>query len=100
MIMGNIGRQVGLNNLEMKNIRDAKIAIIKKVRPDMRLDGKSNAYINGAFESARKAIKSNKTKGTSYQKRQMFNKDSSDVRTERNSAESARDRMIKRMYKK
>ena len=101
LIMGNIGRQVGLNNLEMKDIRDAKIAIIKKVRPDMRLDGKSNAYINGAFESARKAIKAKKVKDTSYQKRQMFNKDSRDVeKEERNTAESARDRMIKRLYKK
>lgn len=101
LIMGNIGRQVGLNNLEMKDIRDAKIAIIKKVRPEMRLDGKSNAYINGAFESARKAIKAKKVKDTSYQKRQMFNKDSRDAeKVERNTAESARDRMIKRLYKK
>ena len=100
MIMGNIGRQVGLKNLEMKDIRDAKIAIIKKVRPDMRLDGKSDAYINGAFESARKTIKASKTKDTSYQKRQMFNKDSRDEKVEKNSAEDARERMIARMYKK
>ena len=100
MIMGNIGRQVGLKNLEMKDLRDAKIAIIKKVRPDMRLDGKSDAYINGAFESARKTIKASKTKDTSYQKRQMFNKDSRDEKVEKNSAEDARERMIARMYKK
>jgi len=100
MIMGNIGRQVGLKNLEMKDIRDAKVAIIMKVRPDMRLDGKSDAYINGAFESARKTIKAKKVKDTSYQKRQMFNADSRDTKAEKNTAESARDRMIKRMYKK
>jgi len=101
MIMGNIGRQVGLKNLEMKDIRDAKIAIIKKVRPDMRLDGKSDAYINGAFESARKTIKEKKSKGVEYQKRQMFNKDSRDVvRVERSSAMDARQRMIERQKNK
>ena len=101
MIMGNIGRQIGLKNLEMKDIRDAKIAIIKKVRPDMRLDGKSDAYINGAFESARKTIKEKKAKGVEYQKRQMFNKDSRDVvRTERSSAMDARQRMIERQKNK
>lgn len=101
MIMGKIGREVGLKNLEMKDIRSAKVAIIKAVRPDMRLDGKSDAYINGAFESARKSIKAKKAKGVAYQKRQMFNKDSRDVvKAESNSAMDARARMIERQKNK
>ena len=101
MIMGKLGREVGLKNLEMRNIRDAKIAIIKAVRPDMRLDGKSDAYINGAFDNARKSIKEKASKGTAYQKRQMFNKDSRDEsKVEKYSAMDARARMIERQKNK
>ena len=101
MIMGKIGRDVGLKNLEMKSIRDAKCAVINAVRPDMRLDGKSDAYINGAFESARKSIKAKKAKGVEYQKRQMFNKDSRDVaKSDNSSAMDARARMIERQKNK
>ena len=101
MIMGKIGREIGLKNLEMKDLRSAKIAIINAVRPDMRLDGKSDAYINGAFESARKSIKAKKAKGSAYQKSQMFNKDSrDDVKVEKYSAMDARARMIERQKNK
>lgn len=96
LMMGKLGRQVGLKNLEFKDLKSAKIDIIKAVRPDMRLDGKSDAYINGAFDNARKSIRARKVKDTSYQKRQMFNKDSRDVRVEKNSATAARNRMIER----
>ena len=100
MLLGAIGRSVGVNNLEYKSIRDAKIAIVKAVRPDMRLDGRSDAYINGAFDNARKSIKAKKVKDTSYQKRQMFNKDSRDEKVEKNSAMDARQRMIERQKNK
>ena len=100
MMMGQLGRQVGLKGLEYKDLKAAKIAIVKAVRPDMRLDGKSDAYINGAFDNARKSIKERKAKGVSYQKRQMFNKDSRDVETESGSALDARKRMIERLANK
>ena len=101
MIMGKIGRDVGIKGLEMKSLRDAKVAIIKAVRPDMRLDGKSDAYINGAFDNARKSIRARKAKGVSYQKRQMFNTDSRSVsRVNKDSAMSARQRMIERQKNK
>ena len=100
ILMGKIGRQVGLKNLEMKDIRSAKIAIVKAVRPDMRLDGKSDAYINGAFDNARKSIRARKVKDTNYQKRQMFNKDSRDTKVEDSSAAGARQRMIERLNNK
>lgn len=97
MMMGRLGRQVGLKNLEYKDIKAAKKAIIKAVRPDMRLDGKSDAYINGAFDNAKKSIRARAKKGTSYQKRQMFNKDSRDVGIDKDSAAVARQRMIERL---
>ena len=100
MIMGKLGRQVGLKNLEYKDLKSAKIAIVKAVRPDMRLDGKSDAYINGAFDNAKKSIRARKAKGVSYQKRQMFNKDSRDVEVQSGSAMDARRRMIERLANK
>lgn len=100
MLMGAIGRQVGVKGLEYKSIKAAKVAVIKAVRPELRLDGKSDAYINGAFNSARAAIKARKTKGTDYQKRQMFNNDSRENKVAKNSAMGARQRMIARLNKK
>lgn len=100
MMMGRLGRQVGLKNLEYKDLKSAKIAIVKAVRPDMRLDGKSDAYINGAFDNAKKSIRARAKKDTSYQKRQMFNKDSRDVGINKDSAAGARQRMIERLRNK
>lgn len=101
MMMGKLGRQVGLKNLEFKDIKSAKIAIVKAVRPDMRLDGKSDAYINGAFDNARKSIKARKAKDTSYQKRQMFNNDSREVvDVDKRSAADARKQMVERQHNK
>ena len=99
MMMGKLGRQVGLKNLEFKDLKSAKIAIVKAVRPDMRLDGKSDAYINGAFDNAKKSIRARKAKGVSYQKRQMFNQDSRSSGIEKDSAAGARQRMIERLNK-
>jgi len=99
MIMGNLGRKVGINGLEYKDIKSAKKAIIHKVNPDMRLDGKTDSYIDSAFNMARAEIKRNSVKGTASQKKQMFNKDSR-VETVDNSASAARNRMIAKQLKK
>lgn len=99
--LGELGEKVGLKGLARKSVKDAKKAIILAVRPDMRLDGKSDVYINSAFDMARKAIKARSVKDTAYQKKQMFNKDSVDMSVkDENSADAARDRMIARMQKK
>lgn len=99
--LGELGEKVGLKGLARKSVKDAKKAIILAVRPDMRLDGKSDVYINSAFDMARREIKSRNVKDTAYQKKQMFNKDSVDVsKKDENSAVAARDRMIARMQKK
>ena len=72
--MGKLGEAVGIRGLEHKSIGYAKRAIVKKVRPGIRLDGKSDAYINACFDMAKSEIKKNSKKDTSYQKRQMFNR--------------------------
>jgi len=94
----NVGRALGLDGLEDMDIVKAKKTIIKVVVPDVRLDGKDTAYIDGYFNAVAKAIKKRTAKDTSYQKRQMFNADgrSSMGADSANSARSARERMIAR----
>ena len=95
-----VGKSLNLDGIEEMPVKAAKKAIIKAVRPGIRLDGKSNAYINAAFDMAVDVAKSRATKDTRYQKRQMYNKktrvDSAESRT---SATAARERMIARQHK-
>ena len=98
IMLGELGDAVGVKGLARRNVSDAKKAIIKAVRPEMRLDGKSSDYINAAFEYARAEIRANRKKGTAAQKQQMFNMDSkmeSDT-----GADAARRRMIARQNKR
>lgn len=93
--IGMIGKQLNMDGLENMSIRTAKKAIIKAVRPKVRLDGKSAAYINAMYDCAVQDVKKNARKDTNYQRKQMFNKDSASVRRVSGS-EEARERMIKR----
>ena len=94
--LGELGNKVGLRGLSRKPVREAKIEIIRAVRPNARMDGKSDVYINEAFKVARDTIKARSMKTTADQKRQMYNKKSAvnmDA-ADRGSSMSARDRMI------
>jgi len=97
--LGMIGRSLNLDGLENLSIRQAKKKIIKAVRPSVRLDGKSETYINAMFEIAVKDAKEKAKKDTKYQKRQMFNKDSAPVKVSENSADAKREKMIQRYAK-
>ena len=96
--LGELGKKVGIRGLAHKNVKEAKKAIIKAVRPDMRLDGKTDIYINSAFDMARKEIRARSVKDTGYQRKQMFNSDSAEVtkRIDDDSADAHRARMIAR----
>lgn len=99
--LGMLGQSLNLDGLENMSIIDAKKAIISVVRPTMHLDGKSEAFIDGAFNCASAEIKSMSEKNTAYQKRQMFNKDSAVESAENGcSSADARQRMINRQMKK
>ena len=95
--LGMVGRKLNLDGLEMMRIMDAKKAIIHAVRPNLRLDGKSVAYINAAYDMAVSDVNAKSEKDTGYQKRQMFNGDGkrADAKDE-TSAQAARERMIAR----
>ena len=64
-----VGDKLHMDGLESKSILDGKKAIINKVIPSMRLDGKSSAYIDAAYDLAVGEV--NKRKDTEYQRRQM-----------------------------
>lgn len=68
-----IGDKLNMDGLENKSIIDGKKAIINKVLPSMRLDGKSVAYIDAAFDLA--VGEANKPKDIGFQKEQMVRKD-------------------------
>ena len=94
--MDKLGEAVGIRGLGHKSIGYAKKAIIKKVRPGIRLDGMSDAYINACFDMARAAIKKNSKKDTSYQKRQMYNGKVRMDSANMSGSDAARRKMIKR----
>lgn len=93
--LGRIGDRLNLDGLEALKPLDAKKRIIKAIKPDLRLDGKSKHYVNTAFDIAVQELDSRK--GTEYQRKQMFNADGRNRTNSGSSAMSARDRMIDRM---
>ncbi len=64
-----VGDKLGIEGLEELSILDGKKAVIAKVLPDMRLDGKDTAYVDAAYDIAVGAA--GKRKDVSYQRQQM-----------------------------
>ena len=98
--LGMIGQSLHMDGLEAMPILEAKKAVIQAVRPGIRLDGKSVAYIDAAFDCAVADAKASTSKGVSYQKHQMFNRDSAQPKDDGQSATARRQAMIDRQQKK
>lgn len=98
--VGMMGQALNLDGLESMPLMAARKAVIKAVRPKLNLDGKSTAFVNAAYDMACDEIKDRKSKDTSYQKRQMFNKDSAAVEADTSSASARRNEMIARQQKR
>ncbi len=95
-----IGDKLRMDGLEMMSVKGAKKAILKKLKPSLRLDGKSMAYVNAAFDMAVNDMNSVR-KDTNYQRKQMtMNKDSKPAEKSVGSAAEARQRMIDKRMKK
>ena len=95
--IGVVGAALNLDGVESMSLPAAKVAIIKAVRPEIRLDGKSTAYVNAMFDCAVADVQARSRKDTSYQKRQMFNQDSAGSGAEDSqSSEARRKAMIER----
>ena len=92
-----MGDKLHLDGLENKSIIEGKKAIVKKVFPEMRLDGKSKVYVDAAYDLAVNAA--NKRKDVAYQKQQMSSTPASQQRADGqtgSNAAAARQRMIER----
>lgn len=96
-----IGDKLRMDGLENKSILEGKKAIIAKVLPAMRLDGKSRAYVDAAYDMAVNEV--NKRKDVSFQKKQMAGKPAPAQATRadgnpagKSAAAQARQRMIDR----
>lgn len=100
--LGIVGRALNMDGLENMKIMDAKKAVIRAVRPALRLDGKSKAYINAAFDCAVSDVKNSTKKDTAYQVKQMFNQDGrrTSATDDGDSSIKARQRMIDRQQNK
>ena len=89
-----LGDKLNMDGLDTMKPTEAKKAIIKKVHPNIRLDGKGSAYINAMFDIAKESI--GKRKDVGYQRRQMFRGDSAQNKAVDGQNE-ARRRMIEKM---
>lgn len=97
--IGIMADRLHMDGVEHMSVNKAKKTLIKAVRPNTRLDGKSETYVNAMFDLAYEETKANSSVG--YQKKQMFNKKSRmDARNDKASANKARMRMIDRQNKK
>lgn len=93
-----IGDRLNMDGLETMSVRNAKVTVLKKLKPSLRLDGKSKAYVNAAFDMAVSDMKTRKD--TNYQRKQMMNRDSKSNAKATGSANEARQNMINRRMKK
>lgn len=89
-----IGDKLNMDGLENMSIKQAKRAIISKVLPAMRVDGKSESYIDAMYDLAVGEVKNRKS--VSYQKKQMFNEQKRRNDSTESMASSARKKMIDR----
>lgn len=101
--LGKIGAKLNLDGLETMEIKEAQKKVIMAVKPGMRLDGKSDAYIEAAFEMARDIANERKT--TNDQRQQMANSQRLDgmgdeVKGPSCSAYEARQKLINRRENK
>ncbi len=99
--IGVAAEMLHLDGLDSMSLGAAKKAIIRAVRPDMRLDGKSSAYVNAMFDCAMADIKKQSRKDTRFQKQQMFNGGTrADSASDGTSAADRRQAMIDRRQNK
>lgn len=93
-----LGDKLHLDGMETMPVMQAKKKVVHAVIPGMRLDGKSSAYINAAFDIAKEKI--NGRKSVADQRRQIFNVDSANAAVrdagKKNDPAAARNRMIQR----
>ena len=95
-----IGDKLHMDGLENMDTKSARIAIIKRVHPDIRLDGQSDSYLDAMYDLTVGEV--NKRKDVNYQRQQMVqNAPKTEARADssqdnRPTAASAREKMLQR----
>lgn len=92
-----IADRLNLDGVENMSLRDARKKVVKAVNPKLNLDGKSDSYINAAYDIAKQNAAGRKK--VNDQRRQMMGKDRNYDGMDSgivSSAEAARERMIAR----
>lgn len=84
-----------LDGVEKLSVREGRMRVIKAVNPKINLDGKSDSYINAAYDIAKQAFEARVSTDDQRQK-MVSDKIRQDAREESNS-NSARRNMISRM---
>lgn len=87
--------KLNLDGVEPLSITEGRKRIIKAVNPKMNLDGKSEAYIQAAYDIAKESFKSRKD--TDAQRQQMAATQARKDAAEKSNSAMAREAMIKRM---
>ena len=93
-----VGDRLNMDGLEQMSVKGAKKAVLAKLKPSLRLDGKSTAYVSAAFDMA--VAEMNARKDTNFQRGQMTRQDAAPKpKKQVGSAADARQRMIDRQMK-
>lgn len=87
--------KLNLDGVEKLSVTEGRKRIIKAVNPKINLDGKSNSYINAAYDIAKQSFQERRSTDDQRQK-MVTNKVRKDAKEESNS-NSARKNMISRM---
>lgn len=91
-----VGDRLRMDGLETMSVKDAKKAVLRKLKPELRMDGKSASYVSAAFDMA--VAEMGRRKDTNDQRRQMMRQDGRPEKAT-GSAADARQRMIERQLK-
>lgn len=87
-----IADKLHLDGVDEMSVKDGKKTVIKSVYPEMRLDGKTDEYIDALYDLVKQKIKDDN--GTDKQRKQMFNEDTAAKEVTSSGADEARARMI------
>jgi hypothetical protein len=98
MAICNMASKLNLDGFAPRSVIEGKKKIIKALNPNIRLDGKSKSYINGAYEIA--CSQAMKRISTDQQRQKAFGNQVRMDSRGRSGSETARERMVANMKKK
>ena len=93
-----VAEKLNLDGVENMKLRDARIKVIKAINPKINLDGKSDTYINAAYDMAKQNVAGRKSVNSQRKSMMKQNYDSDDAGAT-SSAAKARERMINKREK-